>query len=71
MPTAREPIRWRSRNSFSPIGDAITRLDVVLALASFVAGFQNALAGGGSFLTLPALLLTGLDSRAANVTSTA
>jgi uncharacterized membrane protein YfcA len=42
----------------------------VLALASFVAGFQNALAGGGSFLTLPALLLTGLGSRAANVTST-
>jgi uncharacterized membrane protein YfcA len=42
----------------------------VLALASFVAGFQNALAGGGSFLTLPALLLSGLDSRAANVTST-
>ena len=70
MPTAREPIHWRSRNSCSPIGDAITRLDVVLALASFVAGFQNALAGGGSFLTLPALLLTGLDSRAANVTST-
>jgi uncharacterized membrane protein YfcA len=70
MPTAREPIRWRSRNSCSPIGDPITRLDVVLALASFVAGFQNALAGGGSFLTLPALLLTGLDSRAANVTST-
>jgi uncharacterized protein len=31
---------------------------------------QNALAGGGSFLTLPALLMTGLDARAANVTST-
>ncbi len=42
----------------------------MLALASFVAGFQNALAGGGSFLTLPALLLCGLDARAANVTST-
>jgi uncharacterized membrane protein YfcA len=39
-------------------------------LAAFVAGVQNALAGGGSFLTFPALLLTGLDPRAANVTST-
>jgi uncharacterized membrane protein YfcA len=48
----------------------ITRFDLLLALASFVAGFQNALAGGGSFLTLPALLWCGLDSRAANVTST-
>ena len=31
---------------------------------------QNALAGGGSFLTLPALMLTGMDARAANITST-
>lgn len=31
---------------------------------------QNQLAGGGSFLTLPALMLTGMDARAANITST-
>jgi uncharacterized membrane protein YfcA len=43
---------------------------VVLGGAAFVAGVQNALAGGGSFLTYPALLLMGLDVRAANVTST-
>jgi uncharacterized membrane protein YfcA len=42
----------------------------VLAAAAFAAGVQNALAGGGSFLTFPALLLTGLDPRAANITST-
>jgi hypothetical protein len=42
----------------------------LLAVAAFVAGVQNALAGGGSFLTFPALLLTGLDPRAANITST-
>lgn len=42
----------------------------LLFLAAFVAGAQNALAGGGSFLTFPALLLTGLDPRAANITST-
>ncbi len=41
-----------------------------LALAAFVAGAQNALAGGGSFITFPALLFAGLDPRAANVTST-
>lgn len=41
-----------------------------MAVAAFVAGIQNALAGGGSFLTFPALLFTGLDPRAANITST-
>ncbi len=43
---------------------------LLLALAGFLAGIQNALAGGGSFLTFPALLLAGLGPRAANITST-
>ncbi|WP_234730523.1 sulfite exporter TauE/SafE family protein [Acidocella facilis] len=43
---------------------------LVLALAGFLAGAQNAVAGGGSFLTFPALLFAGLDPRAANITST-
>ena len=43
---------------------------VVLFIAAFFAGIQNALAGGGSFLTFPALMFTGLDARAANITST-
>ena len=43
---------------------------IVLFAASVLAGAQNALAGGGSFVTLPALLLAGLDPRAANVSST-
>ncbi len=42
----------------------------LLAGAALLAGIQNALAGGGSFLTLPALLLFGMDARAANITST-
>ena len=42
----------------------------VLFLAALWAGVQNALAGGGSFITLPALILTGMDARAANITST-
>jgi len=42
----------------------------ILFFASLWAGVQNALAGGGSFVTLPALMLTGMDARAANITST-
>ena len=42
----------------------------VLLLAGVVAGVQNALAGGGSFVTLGALVLAGLEPRAANITST-
>jgi len=34
---------------------------ILLAVAAFAAGVMNALAGGGSFLTFPALMLTGLD----------
>ena len=43
---------------------------LVLSVAACLAGAMNALAGGGSFITLPALMLTGLDARAANITST-
>jgi uncharacterized protein len=38
--------------------------------AALWAGAQNQLAGGGSFITLPALIMTGMDARAANITST-
>jgi uncharacterized membrane protein YfcA len=43
---------------------------IILFLASLWAGAQNALAGGGSFVTLPALMFTGMDARAANISST-
>ncbi len=43
---------------------------VLLIVAGAWAGAQNALAGGGSFVTLPTLILSGLDARAANITST-
>ena len=42
----------------------------ILFLASVWAGAQNALAGGGSFITLPMLILSGMNPRAANITST-
>jgi uncharacterized membrane protein YfcA len=44
-----------------------------LAILFFVAvwaGIQNALAGGGTFLTLPALMFTGMTALSANITST-
>jgi len=43
---------------------------IILFVVSIWAGAQNALAGGGSFITLPSLMLTGMDARAANITST-
>ncbi|MBV8122482.1 MAG: sulfite exporter TauE/SafE family protein [Burkholderiaceae bacterium] len=43
---------------------------VLLALAGLYAGTQNALAGGGSFITFPSLLLAGLNPLSANITST-
>ena len=42
----------------------------LLVGAALIAGAQNALAGGGSFVTFPALLLFGMGARAANITST-
>jgi len=41
----------------------------LLFVAGIWAGTQNALAGGGSFITIPALMLAGLDARSANITS--
>jgi uncharacterized membrane protein YfcA len=52
-------------------GDEMDTITAMLLLGAGVwAGAQNALAGGGSFITLPALLLTGVDARVANLTST-
>jgi uncharacterized protein len=42
----------------------------VLSLAAFAAGALNAVAGGGSFLTFPALVLTGAPPITANATGT-
>jgi uncharacterized membrane protein YfcA len=42
----------------------------LLLIAGFLAGAMNALAGGGSFVTLPALVLAGLPSVTANASST-
>ena len=41
----------------------------LLASASFIAGIINSIAGGGSVLTFPALVFTGVPTIAANATS--
>ena len=43
---------------------------VLIAAAGFAAGFMNVLAGGGSFLTLPAMIAGGLTALGANASST-
>ena len=47
-----------------PLADAL-----LLAGAAFAAGVLNAIAGGGSFLTFPALVFTGVNPIVANATS--
>ncbi len=42
----------------------------LLFLAGLVAGIMNAIAGGGTIVTFPMLILTGLSSIGANATST-
>jgi uncharacterized protein len=44
--------------------------NAVLFLAAFVGGALNAVAGGGSFIALPALLFAGAPAVAANATTT-
>lgn len=43
---------------------------ILLLAAALVAGALNAVAGGGSFLTLPALVFTGMPQVVANATGT-
>lgn len=42
---------------------------LLLTIAAFAAGVLNAIAGGGTFLTFPALVYTGVPPIAANATS--
>lgn len=44
---------------------------LIVALAGLLAGMLNAVAGGGSFITLPALVYVGLPPIVANTTGTA
>ena len=44
--------------------------DLLLFASAFAAGIINAIAGGGSFLTFPSLVIAGVPSVAANATNT-
>lgn len=48
----------------------IDSINLLLLGAAFIAGALNAVAGGGSFLTLPALVFAGLPPVTANATGT-
>ena len=54
--------------------DALSHQDllslILVTVAGLYAGTQNVLAGGGSFITLPTLMLVGLNPLSANITST-
>ncbi len=52
------------------LGSTDAHLWPLLAAAGFVAGVINAIAGGGSLLSFPALLLTGMSAVTANATNT-
>lgn len=54
-------------NLFNREADVVWYL--ILIVAGFIAGVVNTIAGGGSFLTLPALMLFGLDPKTANGTN--
>jgi uncharacterized protein len=45
-------------------------VNLLLFLATLTAGALNSVAGGGSFITLPALIVAGMSPLAANITST-
>jgi len=53
-----------------PTPELSLSLLLLIALAGLYAGAQNVLAGGGSFITFPTLLLAGLNPLSANITST-
>src|SRR5471032_2842630 len=52
------------------MAEAMTIALVILFFVAVLVGIQNALAGGGTFLTLPALMFTGMTALSANITST-
>jgi len=60
------PASW---NHFSSIGSIDWRLPWII-VASFLAGSLNAVAGGGSFISFPAMLGIGLGPIQANATNT-
>jgi uncharacterized protein len=58
-----------SRPTATPLAQQLVITDIVLTAAAFLGGALNALAGGGSLVTFPALLFAGLNPIDANASS--
>lgn len=58
------------RERHSNLTTTLPMIFALIFLAGLWAGLQNTLAGGGSFITLPTLILSGMSPLAANITST-
>src|ERR1051325_7983690 len=70
---SRRIVHWRMTSAFRGTHGLYkynSHVPLVLFLAAAVGGALNAVAGGGSFLTLPALIVAGVSPVAANATST-
>ena len=71
-PPAARPCGCRSLRATDPTTSSTIDpqfIPLLLAVAAFAAGVHNAIAGGGSFLTFPALVFAGVPPIAANATS--
>src|SRR5258708_39144484 len=67
---SRRIVHWRMTSAFlGTHGLYNSRVAILLFFAAAVGGALNAVAGGGSFLTLPALIVAGVSPVAANATS--
>ena len=64
------PRGWRSWNGTFRSNNGAEHLSLLLVLAGLLAGTMNAVAGGGSFVSFPVMVLVGLPPIAANATST-
>src|SRR5882672_11732063 len=70
---SRRIVHWRMTSAFlgtHRLYKYNSRVPLVLFFAAAIGGALNAVAGGGSFLTLPALILAGVSPVTANATST-
>src|SRR5438105_7348664 len=68
---SRRIVHWRMTSAFlGTHGIVQFGVPIILFLAAAIGGALNAVAGGGSFLTLPALIVAGVSPVAANATST-
>src|ERR1051326_5532471 len=70
---SRRIVHWRMTSAFLGTVELYKynpRMPVVLFIAAAVGGALNAVAGGGSFLTLPSLILAGVSPGAGHATST-